>query len=103
MRSATITLVDASKMDALHQNVNVLLKNRLSGVETMDTRTLQAYHRDNDPHVFFDLADMIHQSTNQATPAFDKALSDAVLYKGNGVERSLRSCHSVNISRAKSM
>lgn len=81
MRSATITLVDASKMDALHQNVNVLLKNRLSGVETMDTRTLQAYHRDNDPHVFFDLADMIHQSTNQATPAFDKALSDAVLYK----------------------
>ena len=59
--------------------MNVLLKNRLSGVETMDTRTLQAYHRDNDPHVFFDLADMVHQSADQATSAFDKALSDACL------------------------
>lgn len=81
MRSATITLADASRMDALYHCTAAVLKDSLPAVESMVTQAVQSYHRKEDPHVFFDLADMVHHVSGHSTPAFDQALSNAILYK----------------------
>lgn len=82
LRTATITLIDATELDGLYDVVHDMLGGHLTEIGNMDVNDLQAYHTDNVPQVFFDLADVLNHfkgTNNDAT--LENQMKRTVLYK----------------------
>jgi hypothetical protein len=82
-QSATITLVDCSKMDALAAACAPLTEKYRSAINTLDRSKVQAYFY-NDLHWFYDLRDIYAQAGASLTELaqLDAALDACVLYSG---------------------
>ena len=80
--SATVALVQTSKLDALLSAAKPLYKAAASA--NINTASLQGYEGFS-PHLFFDLAQYLQQSgaTSAQLSAFSTALKAAVLYEGH--------------------
>lgn len=81
LRSATITLVDADRLDALYNAVRTVLRGRLRDMGRLDTQGLQVYHTGNVPQVFFDMRDVLQRLEGQADATIEARLQHAVIYK----------------------
>jgi hypothetical protein len=82
LRSATITLVDASELDELYNVSSVSFGGNLTSVSTLDPSRLQVYHQGSIAPVFFDLGDVMLQCSTQAKyEVFMEQLDKTVLYK----------------------
>lgn len=82
-KSATITLVDCRKMDALATICATLNAKYRSAINNLDRSKVQPYFY-NELHWFFDLRDIYAQAGagEVELARLDEALADCVLYKG---------------------
>ena len=89
MKSATISLVDCSKLESLAEITKELLEKYRSGLNSLqDTRTVQQYYRNDyryrDKHKwFYDFGDIIEKCglSEEDKAAFNENLNAAVRYK----------------------
>lgn len=83
LRSASITLVDAQQLDGLYASVSAIFKGNLSSLAGLDTTGIQGYHTDNEPKVFFDMAEVVKKVGRNSTayPAFVQQLPRTVVYE----------------------
>ncbi len=82
LRSATLSLTDTQELDGLFRTVSNIMGGKQSEVETMDVSSIQQYHTNNVPQVFFDLGDYIKQeSSPEEYKEFKAQLDRTVLYK----------------------
>ena len=81
-KSATITLVDCRKTEALAQVVGEIIAAHRTGFDNAPRSQVQPYFY-NDFHWFYDLRDLLVKSgaTDAELARLDKALGDCVLYK----------------------
>lgn len=86
-RSATISLIDCSKLDALAQMTKELLAKYRSGLEDLQvTRDVQRYYRSGyakKQQWFYDFGDIVEKCglSDQDKALFNEKLDDAVIYK----------------------
>lgn len=80
-RSATVTLVDCSKLDALANVCKDIFAANREGLGRLNLYSVQGYFRYN-KHWFFDLRDMLVKAnvSTAELEAFDKALADCIIY-----------------------
>lgn len=74
-RSATIATIDCSKLENVATELSKLVD--LGGTPV----AMQQFGRGSFRNLFYDLADMVHRTWG-ATPGFDAALKEAVVYQG---------------------
>ena len=81
-QSATITLVDCTKLVALADVCKSLTSTYRTQIEGLDPDSVQAYFYNESTHFFFDLKDIYVQAgaTGEEIAALDAALKDAVIY-----------------------
>lgn len=81
-RSATISLVDCSKLDALASTCRTLFSKYSSEMAELDPYSLQRYWR-NQKHWFYDLEDILVQAgiDSDERSALTSALDGCILYK----------------------
>lgn len=81
-RSATISVVDTRKMDALAAVCRELFKTYREQLHTMSSSSVQRYYRF-DRHFFYDLEDILLKAgiTPEQQAALETALDECVLYK----------------------
>jgi len=81
-RSATITLVDCSKLDNLAQACNVLFEKYRNQIDAVSPSRVQGYFRNN-RHWFYDMEDILLKSgaTKDDMKDFYSAMEQAILYK----------------------
>jgi hypothetical protein len=86
-RSATISLIDCSRLDALAQTTNEIISKYRDGLNTLQsTRDVQRYYRssyESRQKWFYDFGDIIKKCglSEDDLSAFDAKLNDAVIYK----------------------
>lgn len=81
-RSATITLVDCSRLELLADVCRQLTEAHRPGIAALDHEDVQAYFYNASTHFFFDLKDIYEQAGASAEElaALDAALAQTVLY-----------------------
>lgn len=81
-KSATISLIDCSKVDALANACKTIFNNHRSELEAIDYTDVQRFYRSYH-RWFFDLEDMIAhcKPTESEKKAFDDAMAQCVVYK----------------------
>lgn len=86
-QSATVTLVDCRKLEALAGVCQNIIAAHPGGIDAADRSAVQKYFY-NDFHWFYDLRDVMANigATQTELAALDKALSECVLYK-NATEK----------------
>ena len=82
LRSATITLVDCSKLDQLADVCRQLTEAHRADIAALDHDHVQGYFYNASTHFFFDLKDIYEQAgaTAEELKALDDALAKAVVY-----------------------
>ena len=80
LRSATITLVDATQLDGLYDAVHNVLSGHLEKAARLDAGGLQAYHTSDVPQVFFDLKDMVNTLKDTNDAVWEAQLGRTVVY-----------------------
>ena len=81
-RSATISLVDCTRMDALASICNTLFSKYRSAIASLDPSLVQRYYR-YDKHWFYDLEDILVKAgiTEDEHRSLTSALNQCILYK----------------------
>ena len=81
-RSATISLVDCTKLDALASTCKILFSKYSAELAELDPFTVQRYYR-NQKHWFYDLEDILVQTgiDSSERSALASALNSCVIYK----------------------
>ncbi len=81
-RSATISVIDTRKMDALSEVCATLFEKYRSQISSLNGYRVQGYFR-HERHFFYDLRDILVKAgiTEEETAALDDALAECVLYK----------------------
>ena len=81
-RSATISLVDCRKMDALASICKTLFSKYRSSIAALDPSLVQRYYR-NDKHWFYDIEDILVKAgiTEEEHRSLTSALNQCILYK----------------------
>ena len=86
-RSATISMVDCSKMEPLAEVCRELFEKYREPMRLVNPKTIQRFYR-YDYHWFYDLADVVAKSgaTDEELQALKDALEQCVVYKANTPE-----------------
>jgi hypothetical protein len=81
-RSATVTVVDCRKLDALASCFRDIVSEHRDDLDEAPRSQVQAYFY-NEYHWFFDLRDLLYEAgaTDAELQRLDKALSDCITYK----------------------
>lgn len=83
LQSASLAMVNTTKLEALQQETKKLLAGKLSAIDGIDLSSLQAYHRPQYPfHIYYDLGDVVDQIGGESMK-WNKAKNDCVVYKGS--------------------
>lgn len=80
MRSATISVVKCSELDALADETAKILKEYGDNIGSVDTLNIQRYYRGK-KHWFYDFGNYIHELSGGNDAQFQVALGKAVVYK----------------------
>ena len=83
LQSASLAMVNTTKLEALQQETKKLLAGKLSAIDGIDLSSLQTYHRPQYPfHIYYDLGDVVDQIGGESMK-WNKAKNDCVVYKGS--------------------
>jgi len=84
LRSASVSLIDTYQLDSLYRITQSILNGKLTEINTIDISTIQIYHTEKVPQVFFDLGGYIQQVATVAKyQEFNAQLNKTVIYKAS--------------------
>lgn len=84
LRSAAVSLINTHELDSLYHITQSILSGKLTEMNTLDISTIQIYHTEKVPQVFFDLGGYIQQIATAAKyQEFNLQLNKTVIYKAS--------------------
>lgn len=99
LRSATISLLATDELDKLFLTTQTILRGQLQRVADMTVDSLQKYHTENIPPLFFDLGHFLQQvATAEAYADFQKQLNRTVLYKAATADFTIAEGNAITIN-----